>query len=579
MLTKLLNDAALEELAGDRAFDRGADYFAGGHVTGLKENNGTISAVVRGTYDYRVKLWAEDGLAFDCNCPVGQGGDFCKHCVAVGLAWLDAKQKRGATAGQNRGELTDEKIRAYLMALDKGALVDLVFEHSERHPGFRDCLVLMAAERGGKEPDIAAFRAAIDRAVRHHGFVEYHRMPAYARGIEAVIDSLEALLKRGHAKAVRELVERTLQRMETAMNELDDSDGFMSGILDRLQDMHLHASELERPDPKVLAKFLFEWEISSGWEIFLGAAENYADVLGKTGLAEYRKLAEAKWAKVPPLLPGKKDPEQYRGRWRITHIMESLANQSGGVEDLVAVKSRDLSDAFRFLNIAEVYKAAGNGEAAMEWAERGLRAFPEHTDGRLREFLIEEYHRRKRHGEAIAIAWTNFRERPGLDGYVILHKSASRAKQWPEWREKALALLRQELSARDKREAESGWAWPGTPNHSELVSIYLWEGDCDSAWAEAKTGDCHNGLWFRLAEAREKDHPEDALEVYFVQLRRALKPAEPQAYKETVEILRRIRKLKAHPSKELEFATLIQSIRVQHKARRNLIKLLDAEGW
>ena len=132
MLTKLLNDAAIEELAGDRAFDRGADYFAGGHVTGLKENNGTISAVVRGTYDYRVKLWTEDaGLAFDCNCPVGQGGDFCKHCVAVGLAWLDVKQKRGASAGQNRGELTDEEIRAYLMAQDKGALVDLVLEHSE----------------------------------------------------------------------------------------------------------------------------------------------------------------------------------------------------------------------------------------------------------------------------------------------------------------------------------------------------------------------------------------------------------------------------------------------------------------
>ena len=557
------------------------DYFADGHVTGLKEKDGAITALVRGTYDYRVKLWAEDDeLAFECSCPVGQSGDFCKHCVAVGLAWLNhGKQKRGACRGQNKGELTDEEIRAYLVAQDKGALVDLMLEYSECHPDFHDHLLLIAAERGTNGPDIAAFRTAIDKAIRRRGFVDYSRMPVYARGIEAVIDSLEALLKRGHAKTARELVERALQRMESAMNEVDDSDGHMGGIFDRLQQLHLGACQVEKPDPVALARFLFEWEVSSGWEIFIGAAETYADVLGKAGLVEYRKRAEAKWAKVPPLLPGESDPEQYRGRWRITHMMEALAKQAGDMEALVAVKSRDLSQAFHFLEIAQLYKAAANREAAMQWAERGLRAFPEHTDGRLREFLIEEYHGQKRHSEAIAIAWTSFRERSGLDSYVILHKSACQAKQWPEWREKALALLRADLAARDKREAKIGWGRPLRSDHSELVSIYLWEGNSDSAWAEAKNSGCHNGLWFRLAEAREKDHPDDALEVYAAQLRRALQPAEPRAYREAVEILRRIHKLKAQIGKGPEFVTLIQSIRVQHKARRNLMKLLDAEGW
>jgi uncharacterized Zn finger protein len=162
---------------------------------------------------------------------------------------------------------------------------------------------------------------------------------------------------------------------------------------------------------------------------------------------------------------------------------------------------------------------------------------------------------------------------------VILHKSACRAKQWPEWREQALALLREELASKDKREARSGWGRSVGPDHSELVDIYLWEGNSDSAWAEAKNSGCHDGLWFRLAEAREKDHPEDALEVYAAQLRRALQPAQPQAYKEVVEILRRINKLKERIGRRPEFVTLIQSIRMQHKARRNLMKLLAAEGW
>lgn len=258
--------------------------------------------------------------------------------------------------------------------------------------------------------------------------------------------------------------------------------------------------------------------------------------------------------------------------------MESLATQTGDIEALIAVKSRDLSQAFSFLEIAHIYKEGGNSEAAMQWAERGARTFPERTDGRLREFLIEEYLRRKRYNDAIAIAWTTFREQPGLDAYETLQKSASRAKQWPEWRGKALALLRQEIASSQKRQSLSRWTLPAG-DHSELVKIFLWEGDAETAWAEAKSGGCYDGLWFRLAEARAKENPEDAVQVYAVQLKRALLPAQPQAYKEAVEILRKMHKLQARTGKEAEFASLIKSIRAQYKARRNLMKLLDAESW
>ncbi len=115
--------------------------------------------------------------------------------------------------------------------------------------------------------------------------------PAYARGIENVIDSVESLLKRGHARAVRELAERALQRMEAAM---DEGGWLHEEILERWQEVHLAACQVEKPDPSALAKLFSEWEINSAWEVFLGAAETYWDVLGKTGLAEYRKLAEAK---------------------------------------------------------------------------------------------------------------------------------------------------------------------------------------------------------------------------------------------------------------------------------------------
>ncbi len=577
----LLTEAMLQELAGESAFERGADYFADGNVVGLNEADGAITAKVRGTYYYRVRVWtAGEELAFECNCPVGQDRVFCKHCVAVGLAWLDRqRQNHVASRRKTKREATQEEMRAHLMGLEKDALVEMIIQHADWDSEFHDQLVLMTAQKGAKPPDVAVFRGAIDKAIRRRNFVDYARVPKYARGIEAVVDSLENLLKHGHAGEVRELTERALKEMETAMNHVDDSDGFMGGILDRFQELHLVACHAAKPEPMALAKFLFDWEVGSDWDIFHDAAVTYADVLGKTGLATYCKLAEAEWSKVPPLAPGEKDPDRFGRRFRITQIMDALAMQTGDVEALVAVKSRDLSNAFSFLQIAETYQKAGNDDAALEWAERGVRAFPDHTDERLREFLIEEYHRRERHDDATAIAWTSFKERVGLSEYQKLYKSAHRAKQWPEWHEKALVLLRKDIAARKKQRLKKDWWGPARADHSVLVEIYLWEGDVEAAWNEAKRGGCRDGLWLQLSERREKDHPEDAVAVYIEQLKATLQHPDKDAYQEAVELLRRIRRLLARVGKEPEFASLVQSVRAQYKPRRNLLKLLDAEGW
>ena len=284
------------EFAGDRAFERGADYFADGYVVGLKQNNAAIQATVRGTYYYRVRLWAEaDQLAARCNCPVGRDGVFCKHCVAVGLAWLDQRiQTGGVKRRQTRRGVTDEQIRAHLLSQDKSSLVKLLMHNAERDSDFRDRLVSATVQRGVKSPDLRALRASIDKAIRTPDFVDYSRMPEYARGIEAIVDSLHDLLTNGHANEVRELAERALKQMESAMYDMDDSDGFMGGILEALQELHLSACRAARPDPRALSKFLLDWEITRLEPSLL----QRPDVLGKTGLAEYRRLAEAKWATV-----------------------------------------------------------------------------------------------------------------------------------------------------------------------------------------------------------------------------------------------------------------------------------------
>jgi uncharacterized Zn finger protein len=295
-LADLLNKEVLMELAGERAFDRGADYFADRQVVGLQETDGTITGRVRGTYYYRVKLWADDGeLAFECNCPVGPDGVFCKHCVAVGLAWLDQSRPNVYfTRKQTKRDVTDEEIRAHLTAQDKRSLVELLMDHADWDSDLRDRLVLTTAQRERKSPDLAAFRGAIDKAIHHRVYVDYGRMPEYARGIEAVVESLGDLLKRGHANEVRELTERALKQMESAMNAVDDSDGFMSGILDRLQELHLFACRAATPDPRALAKL-------STYEEAVDILRKIRELMARIGKqAEFESLVESIRAQYKP---------------------------------------------------------------------------------------------------------------------------------------------------------------------------------------------------------------------------------------------------------------------------------------
>src|SRR5204863_682672 len=130
-----------------------------------------------------------------------------------------------------------------------------------------------------------------------------------------------------------------------------------------------------RPDPESLARWLFQKELASDYS-FSDALSRYEGLLGEHGMDAYRRLAEAEWPGVPPLNPGERDRQEFGRRYRLTRVMEQLALRTGDVEELVAVKCRDLSRPDRFLDIARIYLEHGDTAEAVEWAERGEKAFP-----------------------------------------------------------------------------------------------------------------------------------------------------------------------------------------------------------
>ena len=436
------------ELAGETYFERGEGYHRGGHVHDLVEHAGVVVAKVAGTEDYRVRLWSEDGLDFACDCPLGVDGEFCKHCVAAGLAWLDGDFSEHAPGGS----ATMDDVQTYLEQQDKDLLVRIVMEQAMEDEGLRERLLLRASRVGGL--DLAAFRRAIDAAVDFDE--DYYGPPwDYARGIQNVVEAIAELLEDGFAAEVIELSEYALASVERAMDY--DVDGTIGGILEALESLHHEACKRAKPNPEALAKRLFEWELGGDLDTFFDSVNTYADVLGERGLAEYRRLAEKEWADVPALGPDREDRPRYYGKREIlADIMQTLAYRSGDVEALVAIKSKDLSNSFAYLEIAQIYKQQGDDEKALEWAEEGAWVFPGGGNPDLRRFLADEYHDRGRHEEAMDLIWKEFTGRPRLDGYQELKAHADRAGAWERWRVKALDFVREDI-AREKRESNQSY--------------------------------------------------------------------------------------------------------------------------
>ncbi|CAN5256094.1 hypothetical protein BH24ACT19_BH24ACT19_16080 [soil metagenome] len=161
-LEGILTRSVLLDLAGERYFERGEGYHSGGHVRGLVEHEGTIAAKVLGTHEYRVRLRAEDDrLDYSCDCPLGVDGEFCKHCVAVGLDWLEREAGHGLPeAGAE--PVTMDDVRTYLEGQDKDVLVGIVMEQVMEDERLRERLLLRAARGGVGTPNTAAFRRALD---------------------------------------------------------------------------------------------------------------------------------------------------------------------------------------------------------------------------------------------------------------------------------------------------------------------------------------------------------------------------------------------------------------------------------
>ena len=560
----------IEALADPRSFLRGIGYQGGGRVEIGDRDDDAVTAVVRGSMPYRVELHRSPKVAWSCNCPVGEEGTFCKHCVAVALeeAGPDRESKR-----PDRRSDEEPDVRKFVAGLDSEALVDLVMEQVDSDWRLRERLTAQAIAYGGGSVDVRTWKRRIDSVFgdsRH--FVPYAEAGGWAQDIFDLLAALDDLVKAGHAAAAVALAEHAHRRSDKAVEYIDDSDGWLTDISGRIGELHLAACREALPDPVELAKRLAELELTSELDTFHRAAATYADLLGPDGIAAYRRIVEPKWRAA------KKNKDSYgHGAFAATEAMIGVAQAGGDPDDLIAIRGRDLRTPDDYLEISQALVAAGRRGEALEWTRRGLDAFADRhwQTPPLREFLASQLRAGGDNAAAEALWWDAFEHHPSLDGY---RKLLAESADVEAGRRQAVVLLRQRLDAGDTR-ARTRNPLLERPPATTLVEILLYEGRADDAWSVATFHGCDERTWMMLARARETTYPLDAIPIYERAVAAQIDTKKNGGYRAAVDLLARIRTLATKGDQPQLFSRLLATVIAEHGRKRNLMALIDKKRW
>lgn len=512
----------LRAAAGDGSFRRGRDYVDA--VGDLRPTALGVRASVRGKDVYEVWLGREnDGLVAECACPFGLEGNFCKHCVAVGLVLL---------AGSSSGPEVD--LGAYLRSLDQRELVDLLLAHAERDPALCRQLVLRAGATGA--PQVAVLRRELDTALRVNGFVDGD----YATRARDVLDTVRDLVESGHAAEARPLARHAVELLASAMGAVDDPAGTVNGMCRRAVRLYARACAAARPNPAKLAAWLFQLRLAwTTWPtIDVG---DFAEPLGDTGMAAYRTLVDDAWHAL----------DDDADHTVLRTMREQLAKSSGDVDTLVDVLADGLPAPRAYREIVSALRQAGRLAEAIRWAEQGVA---ETRDLSLTELLIESYVDGERGDDAVELRKSALRQAPTRLCYTRLRDTAVEVAAWSVLRSWALDVLAAEPP--------------------ELVGALLDDNEVAEAWQAAVKYDC---IAVEVARRRGETNPADVLPAYRALVENCLARNSRDAYREAGVLLQELAKMADRCGEQV--TEFVASLKTRHARKPALLDELRRAGF
>ncbi|MBT2206478.1 SWIM zinc finger domain-containing protein [Actinomadura sp. NEAU-AAG7] len=548
-----VTERSIQERAGSEAFNRGRVYLGQGRVEDLSVTATSATATVDGTRPYRVRLeLAHSRMAAECSCPQGGESAFCKHCVAVALAWVaeagplplpDAAPTPEPEPEPEPGA-GDARLRAFLATRDTAWLVEELMRAAAAAPLLRSRLEVAAGAEVADVLDVERLRRRLTGAIEA-AFADPDD-PEDPDDLDEALAEVSELIDTGFAPTAVELTEHAIDVIVSH----PDACALDEFLLSSVRRLHLRACAGGHPDPAALADRLVDQALAAGecGELFPDALPDYAEALGEPGMARYRERVAEAWEAAKA--------EGTDAAEAVKRLRERLAEAEGGADALIAVLTETEPSYEDLQLIVRALASEGRDTEAVAWVTRGLEEYEYGVD--LRELGAECLLRAGDRRGAVAMLWPAVIQGPTLARYQALAEAAG--DHWPRWRERALTLLKETVSGRD-----------------DLIEILLWEDDVDGAWRASQGIKLYESLHLRLARARGATHPADAVPVLLARADQEIARTGKYAYSRAASFLAEAQLL-AEQGGEAEKERFVQHmarLRAEHKPKYSLRRYLD----
>lgn len=165
-------------------------------------------------------------------------------------------------------------------------------------------------------------------------------------------------------------------------------------------------------------------------------------------------------------------------------------------------------------------------------------------------------------------------DEPSSGFRALSYIESSRAQQSPErQRPRRCATVRWACYGSNSKRPEQSRGW--SPVGELLLELLISEEPFAEAWKVARGHGCSKPQLLALANASERSHPEEALATYAQDVERLAGLGGQTNYEEASKMIARMQSIHKRLGANEKHAAFLAGFMSRHKAKRNLMKLLQ----
>ena len=560
-----LSEPTLKKLAGDVTYRRGLDYFKSGAVEEIRIKGNIISATVMGSMPYQVKLrLSNQGVDGSCDCPASDGMDFCKHCVATALVYLQQKTELDSLS-QGDG---NERITACLMQMDKPQLIKEIMTIIEHDPHLEKRW-LQKADRAAGNVDPKILKKQITQALPYKQLWDYRQVNYYFNEAESLLEGIVEQLDVLDAEKSLMLVDYAIARLNKACEQIDTSNGQYMNLQTLLSEALVKAYRRLPWTAEEKSQYLFT-HLNHSLDIFPSVPDDFLDASQQEVEQAFYLRVQQAWDRLPALSPNA-DWQVEREYIIYARLLEKKAEANQDLNKLVQLKSKVAIRVHQFSDLCELSIQLKDYTAAEYWLAKMQQDKQQNNQSGCLCMQIKLAQAQNKMQDAFNLQWQMFSQTQNTTDYEIWLKLAKQTGA------SAAACYQQAENYLLEQMSKTKHAAWNVPSY-EVMAFYIKLQQFDKALAIAKNYKVDINQLHQLAANILPHETEHAMALYQSVIVHTAGLGDNKNYEQAIAWLKELKKgldKKNDAPWQARFDNFITGLRTELKRKRNFILLLD----